>query len=62
MDRWTDEYFTMLDECEYRESRLTDWERSFIDLLRGQLERDRRLSAKQIETLENIWERATAHG
>ena len=62
MGSWADEYFTMLDDCEKRESRLTDWERGFVDSLRGQLERDRRPSAKQIETLDNIRERATAHG
>lgn len=62
MDSWADEYFTMLDDCEERESRLTDWERGFVDSLRIQLEHDRRPSAKQIETLDNIWERATAHG
>lgn len=62
MAGWADEYFTMLDDCEKRESRLTDWEREFVDSLRSQLERDRRPSAKQIETLDNIWEQATADG
>lgn len=62
MVSWADEYFTMLDDCEKRESRLTDWERGFVDSLRNQLERDRRPSAKQIETLGNIWERATENG
>lgn len=62
MASWADEYFTMLDDCEKRESRLTDWERGFVDSLRTQLERDRRPSVKQIETLDCIWERATAHG
>jgi len=62
MTSWADEYFTMLDDCEKRESRLTDWERGFVDSLRSQLERDRRPSAKQTETLDNIWERATSRG
>jgi len=62
MASWADEYFTMLDDCEKRESRLTDWERGFVDSLRSQLERDCRPSAKQIETLDNIFERATACG
>lgn len=62
MTSWADEYFTMLDDCEKRESQLTDWERGFVDSLRSQMERDRRPSAKQIETLDNIWERATANG
>jgi len=62
MVSWADEYFTMLDDCEKRESRLTDWERGFVDSLRSQIERDRRPSEKQLETLDNIWERATANG
>ena len=62
MTTWADEYFTMLYDCEKRESRLTDWERGFVDSLRNQLERDRRPSAKQIETLDNIWDRATVCG
>ncbi len=59
---WADEYITMLEDCERRESRLTDWERGFVDSLRSQLERDRRPTPKQIETLDAIWERATARG
>ena len=57
-----DEYLTMLDDCEQREERLTDWERGFVDSLRSQIEQGRRPSAKQIESLDNCWERATARG
>lgn len=59
---WADEYITLIEDCEKRESRLNDWERSFIDSLRNQLEQGRRPTAKQIETLDTIWERATARG
>jgi hypothetical protein len=62
MTTWTDEYLTLLDDCEARESRLTDWERSFVDSLRKQIEAGRRPSPKQVETLDNCWERATARG
>jgi len=62
MATWADEYLTLLDDCEKREERLTDWERGFVDSLRSQLEKDRRPSAKQIETLDGIWEWATARG
>lgn len=54
-----DEHLTMVEDCENRESKLTDWERGFIDSLRAQLERSRPLSAKQAETLDAIWERIT---
>lgn len=62
MESWADEYVTLLDDCEARESRLTDWERTFVDSLRTQIEAGRRPSAKQIDTLDNVWEKATSKG
>lgn len=62
MSAWADEYITLLDDCEKREERLTDWERGFVDSLRRQIEQDRRPTTKQIETLDTIWERATKRG
>lgn len=55
----TDEHKTMIEDCEKRESKLTDWERGFIDSLDNQLVNDRALSPKQIEKLDAIWERVT---
>ena len=62
MTTWADEYLTLLDDCEKREERLTDWERGFVDSLRRQIEQGRRPSQKQIESLDSMWERATARG
>ncbi len=62
MTTWADEYATLLDDCEQREDRLSDWERGFVDSLRKQIENGRRPSQKQIETLDNVWEKATARG
>ena len=62
MSDWTTEYLTLLDDCEKREERLTDWERGFVDSLRRQIEQGRRPSVKQIESLGKAWERATARG
>lgn len=62
MTTWADEYITLLDDCEKREERLTDWERGFIDSLRRKIEAGRRPSPKQIETLDGLWEKATARG
>ena len=62
MTTWTDEYLRMLDDCEKREQRLTDWERRFVDSLRHQVEHGRIPTPKQIEVLDAIWERATARG
>lgn len=59
---WQDEYTIMLDDCEARESRLTDWERGFVESLRQQVEQGRRPTARQIDALDNVWEKATARG
>ena len=55
----SDEHLTMVEDCEKRESKLSDWERTFIDSLRAQLESDGALTARQAETLDSIWERIT---
>jgi hypothetical protein len=62
MSDWADEYVMMLEDCEKRESRLTDWERGFVDSLQNQIASGRRPSPKQVETLDDIWGRATARG
>ena len=62
MSTWADEYLRMVTDCENRESRLSDWERGFIDSIKHQLESGRALSVNQIETLDTIWEKATARG
>ena len=62
MSDWTSEYTTLLDDCASREERLTDWERGFVDSLSKQIADGRRPSPKQVETLDNVWERATARG
>lgn len=59
MTTWADEYVTLLEDCEKRSERLSDWELGFVDSLQRQLAEGRRPSAKQIETLDTIWERAT---
>ena len=62
MSDWTDEYITLIEDCERRSEKLSDWELSFIDSLRRQLEDGRRPTIKQIEKLDDCWEKATARG
>lgn len=57
-----DEVHQMIDDLEARESRLTDWEREFVDSIKAQLGRGRALTLKQDETLERIWNSVTAKG
>jgi hypothetical protein len=59
---WTSEYVTLLEDCTKRSERLSDWELGFVDSLERQLAAGRRPSPKQVETLDNIWEKATRNG
>ena len=63
-DEWADEYLQQIEDCEARESRLTDWDRGFLDSLKAQLTRrvPRPLTARQIDVLDSVWERATKKG
>jgi hypothetical protein len=62
MATWVDEYLKMIDDCKKRESRISEWECSFIESIRARLEQEKLLSPKQVETLDKIWERATELG
>lgn len=53
------EHQQMVTDCESRESKLTDWERGFIDSLGHQLAAGRALTEKQAERLDAIWEKVT---
>lgn len=56
------EQLQMIEDCQSRESRLTEWEQSFIDSLLIFLSRGNALTLKQQETLTSIWEKATSEG
>ena len=56
------EALQLVEDCETRESRLSDWEREFIDSVRRQLESRRNLSDRQLEVLEKIWANVTEKG
>jgi hypothetical protein len=59
MTHWTDEYLTMVADCEQRTDALTEWETGFIASIRSRLERGCTLTARMIETLDAIWDRVT---
>ena len=52
----------LLEDCEHREERLNAWEHDFLVSVRAQLEVGRALSKKQLERLDEIWDRATERG
>ena len=56
------ETLQLLEDCERREERLNAWEHDFLVSVRAQLEAGRSLSKKQLERLDEIWDRATERG
>jgi hypothetical protein len=62
MNHWTEEYLQQVEDCEQRESRLSEWEQRFIASIRDQLEIERPLTKAQITKLDQIWEAATEKG
>ena len=62
MTDWTAEYLKIISDCEQRQSKLSSWEEGYLDSVRDQIERGRTPSAKQLEKLDEIWERVTKHG
>lgn len=58
----TTEQMTLIEDCEARESRLSEWERTFIDSVKNVLASGGSLSKKQDERLNEIWDAATARG
>ena len=56
------EHQQLVDDCEARESRLSDWERSFVDSMKARLASNTSLTAAMAAKLDEIWERATARG
>lgn len=55
-----DELQMMIQDCEDRSHKLTDWETEFIDSISTQMGRGSGLSPKQEETLEKIWDKVTS--
>jgi len=51
----------MLTDCFNRYTKLTEWEQDFIKI-QSELVYEQPLAAKDIEVLENIWDRVTADG
>lgn len=62
MANWQDEYQTMIDDCEKRSDKMSEWECDFIQSLSEQIDNGRTPSGKQIDKLNSIWKRVTGNG
>lgn len=59
MTNHDDDIAQMIEDCEARDSKLSEWEQQFIASIGEQLAEGGGLSQKQRERLEQIWERIT---
>jgi len=57
----SEEIEQMVEDCEKRESKMSEWECGFIQSMRETIDagNGRNLSPKQIEIIERIWEKVT---
>lgn len=55
----SDDIAQMIEDCEARDSKLSEWEQQFIDSIGRQLAEHGGLSQKQRDRLEEIWNRVT---
>ncbi len=53
------EAMQMIEDCEKRSEKLSEWEVGFISSISSQLGSKNYLSDRQLETLDKIWERVT---
>lgn len=57
-----DDHLQMIEDCEARESRMSNWERDFIASCSERLGEDKSLTPGMSEKLEEIWDKVTAGG
>lgn len=53
------DWLAMVEDCENRESKLTEWERGFVDDMKHILGKGGGLNVSQASKLDEIWERVT---
>ena len=62
IEAWAAEYLRMVEDCEKRNSKLNDWELGFVASMRGLLENNHKLTFRQSDTFDRIWNKATRDG
>lgn len=61
-DDWKGEYLQQIADCRKRERMLSAWDADFLDSIETRLDGNNALTPKQIEKLDEIWEKATSKG
>ena len=55
-----DEVMILITDCENRDKKLNEWERKFLESIKEAYLKYKGLTSLQLDTLNNIWERATS--
>ena len=53
------EHLQLIEDCENREMKMSEWERDFISSIRSWLESGKSLTPKQEARLNEIWDKVT---
>ena len=59
---WKYEYCQQIKDCRKRDKMLSAWDADFLDSIENRLNENHTLTAKQIDKLDEIWEKATSRG
>ena len=62
MSDWRDEYIQQIEDCRARDKMLSAWDADFLDSIEDRLLLGNALTPKQINKLDEIWEKATSKG
>lgn len=57
MEKWSDEFMEMLDECLDQDDRLNDAEREVLSMLSSRIRRGGAPSTQQIDYVGRVWDR-----
>ena len=62
MADWRDEYIQMIEDCRKRDNMLSAWDADFLESIESRLLLNNTLTTKQLNKLEEIWDKATSKG
>jgi len=57
-----DEYLQMIEDCENRSWRLNDWSEEFLSSIKKRCKSMTRLTDRQVDKLNEIWDEVTSNG
>ena len=62
MTDWRDTYGQQIEDCRRRDNMLSAWDADFLESIEQRINSNNTLTPKQIDKLDEIWEKATSKG